>query len=106
MPAYCLLDVKEIVDNDLMNQYRKRVFATVKKFGGRYLTVGGEVRVVEGDWRPVFPVMIEFPSAKHARDWYDSPDYAALKEQRLKATRGDMILLDAAPWDGNPSRLD
>ena len=100
MPAYCLFDVKEITDHDLMETYRKAVFPTVKKFGGRYLTVGGDVSVVEGNWRPVFPVIIEFPSAKHARDWYESRDYAALKDQRLRATRGDMILLDAAPWEG------
>jgi uncharacterized protein (DUF1330 family) len=29
---------------------------------GRYLTVGGKLKAVEGDWQPLFPVLIEFPS--------------------------------------------
>ena len=100
MPAYYLFDVREITDPDLMDQYRRAVFPVVRRFGGRYLSVGGDVSVLEGQWRPTFPVLIEFPSARQARDWYDSGEYAPLKEMRLRATRGDMILLDAAPWDG------
>jgi uncharacterized protein (DUF1330 family) len=44
-----------------MEKYRAGVFSTVAQYGGRYLTVGGKCDVVEGDWRPVFPVIIEFP---------------------------------------------
>ena len=102
MPAYYLFDVEQITDHDLMDRYRDGVFATVREFGGRYLTVGGDVRVVEGTWRPAFPVLIEFPSARHARDWYESPQYRPLREMRLRATRGHTVLIDAAPWDGTP----
>src|SRR5687768_17511644 len=101
MPAYYLLDVHEVTNPDEMARYRKRVHATVKQFGGRYLTVGGDVSVVEGDWRPAYPVLIEFPTARHARDWYDSSEYQPLKAQRLGATRGSAILLDAVPWEGD-----
>ena len=102
MPAYCLFDVREITDPETMDAYRRRVHATVAKHGGRYLTVGGDVTVVEGDWRPAFPVLIEFPTARHARTWYDSQEYRPLLEMRTRSTRGHMILLDAAPWDGRP----
>jgi len=98
MSAYYLFDVHEITDYDMMNRYRQAVLATVEKFGGRYLAVGGEVSIVEGDWRPVFPVLIEFPSMKHARDWYASPEYRRIKDLRVRATRGNAILLDAAPF--------
>ena len=36
------------------------MLATVEKYGGRYLMVGGQCDVVEGSWRPVFPVLIRF----------------------------------------------
>jgi len=98
MPAYYLFDVREITDYDMMNRYRKAVLATVEQFGGRYLAVGGEISIIEGDWRPEFPVLIEFPSAKHARDWYASPEYGQIKDLRLRGTRGHAILLDAAPF--------
>ena len=102
MPAYCLFDVQEITDPQLMDEYRRRVHATVAKYGGRYLSVGGDVAVMEGDWRPTFPVLIEFPSAQRAREWYASDEYRPLLEMRRRATRGHMILLDALPWDGRP----
>ena len=98
MPAYYLFDVHEITDYEMMTRYRQAVLATVEQFGGRYLAVGGEVSIVEGDWRPVFPVLIEFPTAKHARDWYASPEYRQIKDLRTRATRGHAILLDAAPF--------
>ncbi len=100
MPAYYLFDVHEITNYEMMDRYRKAVLPTVTQYGGRYLSVGGEVTSVEGDWRPVFPVLIEFPSAQHARDWYGSREYGQIKDLRLRATRGHAILLDAAPFDG------
>ena len=101
MPAYYLFDVHEITDPEMMDRYRQAVLPTVQRFGGRYLSVGGEVSVIEGDWRPIFPVLIEFPSAQQARDWYDSSEYAQIKDLRLRATRGNAILLDAAPFQTN-----
>lgn len=32
-----------------------------EQYGGRYVVLGGKFDVVEGDWRPVFLVIIEFP---------------------------------------------
>ena len=45
-----------------MAEYRRRVLGTVQHYGGRYLAVGGKCEVVEGTWRPVLPVLIEFPN--------------------------------------------
>ena len=98
MPAYYLFDVEEVTNPQMMDEYRQRVLATVQQFGGRYLTVGGAVSVVEGTWKPTFPVLIEFPSIEKARQWYDSDVYAAIKHLRTGATRGHAILIDAAPF--------
>ena len=40
MPAYVLVDVREIKDATKMDEYRSRVAPTVEKFGDRYLVRG------------------------------------------------------------------
>ncbi|HEX4948468.1 MAG TPA: DUF1330 domain-containing protein [Blastocatellia bacterium] len=94
MSAYFFLDVLEITDPARMEQYRDGVLATVEQFGGRYLTVGGKTEMVEGNWQPVFPVIIEFPNLEQARRWYDSEEYRELKNLRLAATKGNAVLIE------------
>ena len=93
MPAYFFVDVREIKDAAKMETYKARVTSVVEKFGGRYLVRGGPFEVVEGYWRPVFPVLVEFPSMEAARRWYDSEDYRELKQIRLSATSGSGVFM-------------
>ena len=86
MPAYFLVDTREIKDAAKLEEYKARVSPVVERFGGRYLVIGGPFEVVEGTWQPVYPVLIEFPSMEQARRWYDSEDYRELKRLRLAAT--------------------
>ncbi len=97
MPAYCILDIREIIDPAGLEAYRGRVRATVEQYGGRYLFVGGRFEVVEGDWRPTFPVLIEFPSPAHARRWYGSDEDRRLKALRLAATRRHAVFMEGLP---------
>jgi len=100
MPAYFFFDVLEITDPEKMETYRAGVSATVEAHGGIYRVIGGEQEGFEGDWRPVFPVLIEFPTAAAARAWYESPEYSALRELRLQAMRGSAVLLHGLPPAG------
>ena len=97
MPAYCVFDIREITDPAAMDVYRARVLATVERYGGRYVVRGGRFDVVEGDWRPVLPVIIEFPSLEQAHRWYDSEEYRELKDLRLRATRSDAVFVEGLP---------
>jgi len=94
MPAYFFVDIREIKDEAKMERYRAEVSPVVDKFGGRYLVVGGPVATVEGSNKPVFPVLIEFPSMDQARRWYDSEDYRELKNLRLEATDSNAVFMD------------
>jgi Uncharacterized conserved protein len=94
MSAYCLFDVREILDAEKMAQYRRAVLSTVERFDGCYVAAGGGCTVLEGDWHPVFPVILEFPSAEHARRWYNSPEYGRLKGLLQKAARFDAVLIE------------
>ena len=94
MSAYFFFDMLEVTEPENLERYRQVVSATVERYGGRYLTVGGQTDVVEGNWRPVFPVLIEFPDLEHARRWYDSEEYRAPKALRLAAARGNAVFIE------------
>lgn len=96
MPAYYLVDIREVKDAATMEKYRARINPVVEKFGGRYLVVGGPFEVVEGTYHAVFPVMVEFPSMEEARRWYDSEEYRELKEMRLASTVSNAMFMAGA----------
>ena len=92
MNAYCLFDNLEVHDSAALAEYARRVAPIVQAHGGRYVTLGGRVELLEGSWSPTFPVLIEFPSIDAARGWYDSDEYRELKELRMRATRSNGVL--------------
>lgn len=93
MAAYCLFDIIEIHNQEAMNEYQNNVIEIVSKFSGTYVVIGGGV-IKEGNYKPVFPVMIEFPSMKQAEAWYNSEAYAKLKALRLSATTSNAVFFD------------
>ncbi|MCG8432671.1 MAG: DUF1330 domain-containing protein [Gammaproteobacteria bacterium] len=94
MSAYCLFDNVEVTDLAKLEEYKTRVAPVVEKFGGRYVVLGGEFEVTEGDWSPAFPVMIEFPSLEKAREWYGSEEYRELKALRLSASKANAVFME------------
>jgi uncharacterized protein (DUF1330 family) len=96
MSAYCLWDVREIHDQDAMDEYVEQVTNTVEAHGGRYVVIGGPWQVVEGDWHPTYPVLIEFPSMQAATGWYASDEYRDLKALRMGASVSDAVFMDSA----------
>ena len=93
MAAYIIADVT-VTDPAAMEEYRKRVPATLAPFGGRFIVRGGAYQTVEGDWKPNRLVVLEFPSLDQARRWYDSEEYREPKAMRLRAGRGNMVMVD------------
>ncbi len=94
MSAYCLFDNLEVTDPAKLEEYKKRVAPIVEQYGGRYIVAGGKMDVVEGDWRPTFPVMIEFPSLEQAHRWYDSEEYQKVKALRLSAVKSNAVFIE------------
>lgn len=96
MTAYCLWDVREVHDEDALDEYVRRVTETVEALGGEYVVIGGPWEVVEGDWRPTFPVLIVFPTIERAHAWYDSEEYRPLRDLRMRAAACDAVFMDSA----------
>lgn len=94
MPAYCLFDNLEVVDGGKLEEYKSRVLPIVQRYGGRYVVLGGKVDLMEGTWRPTFPVMIEFPDMARAHEWYASDEYSTLRALRLSAVRSNAVFLE------------
>ena len=93
MPAYVIADI-DVHNPDTYQEYAALVQATLDPFGGRFLVRGGPSETLEGDWQPRRVVVLQFPSAGHARGWYESPDYVKAMEIRHGASTGSLILAE------------
>ena len=94
MPAYVIASVTEAWDQDALVEYRERNTEAVAKHGGRFVARGGRHEVLEGDYAPVRVVIIEFPDLEAARGWYESADYAPLRELRRSASDTDIYVVE------------
>lgn len=94
MPAYCFFDILEVTDRAKLDEYRRRVKPTVERYGGCYRGIGGQCDAVEGNWRPTFPVLIEFPTLEEAHRWYGSEEYGQIKDLRLAAVRSNGVIFE------------
>jgi uncharacterized protein (DUF1330 family) len=93
MAAYFIVEI-DITDPAGFEDYRKRVPATIERFGGRYLVRGGPLETIEGTWTPKRVAVLEFPSVAQAKQWYLSEDYRELKALRQRTARGSIILVE------------
>lgn len=97
--AVYLVGQLEVTDpENYAAEYGAHVGSLLAEHGGEVLAVSPQPDVLEGrhDGRAV--VVIRFPSADAASDWYNSDAYAPLKAVRAKYTNtdnSDMLLLPA-----------
>jgi uncharacterized protein (DUF1330 family) len=91
--AYVIVDV-DVEDAAVYEDYRRQTPPTIEAFGGRFLARGGATEVLEGDWQPKRLVVIEFPSIDVAKQWLDSPAYAAIMGIRHRSARTNMIVVE------------
>ena len=92
MAAYVVVEI-EVTDPVRYEDYKQMAEASVTAFGGRYVVRGGLAETLEGDWHPARLVMLEFPSAERAREWWSSELYRPGKELRQATARSRMILV-------------
>jgi uncharacterized protein (DUF1330 family) len=95
MVAYVVADLQWI-DPEARAEYGRRARAALAPYGGRYLVAGGSPRGLEGEWEPRALAVIEFPSAEHARRWYESEEYRPLRALRVRGAETRAILVEGA----------
>jgi len=84
MPAYVIVET-DVTDPERYEQYKAASPAAIATGGGRFLVRGGELVVLEGDWRPPRLVMLEFEDLEAAKRWYESEAYQEAKKLRAGA---------------------
>jgi len=93
MSGYVIVDI-EVHDTAAYDEYRKLVGATLTRYGGKFIVRGGNIDVLEGDWKPKRIVILEFESSARAREWYDSEEYRMPKQLRMRAATGNIIAVE------------
>lgn len=94
MPALVLVEIK-IHNPELYEEYKKHTFATIQKFGGRFVVRGSKTESLEGDWNPERLVILEFPDVQTAKDWWSSPEYTIAKNIRYRAADSKMLVVES-----------
>ena len=92
-PAYVIAEV-EVTDPTTLKKYSDKAPQIVASFNGRYVVRGGKVQALEGEPPKGFIVVIGFDSVEKAREWYDSPAYAAIKPFRQSSTKSRIFIAE------------
>ena len=102
MPAYVVVTV-EIHDPERYQRYIQLAPPSIGLYGGKYLTRGGAVEVLEGEWQPRRFVVLEFPDMDAARRWHGSPEYAEARALRQSCATSTLLLAEALPTPWTPA---
>lgn len=93
MSAYLIAD-RNVESRAALDEYAREIPKTLERYGGRYIVRGGNLEVVEGEWKPRSLVILEFPTMEALKHWYDSEEYRPLKEMRMRAAPSDVVLVE------------
>jgi len=93
MSVYLIADI-EIKDREMYSKYVEKVPAIIKKFGGRYLTQGGKITPLSGNWNPERITMIEFENMERLQQCFNSPEYLEIAPFRLNSTLSRSIIVE------------
>ncbi len=93
MPAYVIVDVA-IHDSAAYEEYKQLTPAAIAAFDGRFVVRGGGTQTLEGDWNPERIVVLEFPTADRANEWWHSEQYTRAKLIRQRAANTRMIIVE------------
>lgn len=96
MSAYVVVTI-DIHDPETYERYKAQAPGSIGAYGGRYLTRGGAVEVLEGDWPRRRFVILEFPDMETAKKWHASPEYAKAKAMRQSCASSVLLLAEGLP---------
>ena len=95
-PGYVIAEV-EVNDLATMQKYGAKVPETLAPFNHHYVILGGNIQALEGEPPKRGIVMIAFDSVEKAREWYDSPAYAAIRPLRQSAAKSRIFIVEGLP---------
>jgi uncharacterized protein (DUF1330 family) len=84
----------DIRDQAQYQVYKDNVDPNIAAAGGKYLVRNGDARMLEGILPASFTVVFEPPSRPAALAWYQSDEYAQIKELRKGAAQVTIYIVD------------
>ena len=96
VPAYAIAYIRDLDFGPEIIEYIEKIDATLAPYGGRFIVHGGPITPAEGEFEGDF-VIIEFPDAAAAEEWYASPAYQEILPLRTEHSRSTTGLLRGLP---------
>ncbi len=94
MATYLVVDTL-LTNPELYEQYKLKARPIVEHYGGEYLARGGKLSVKEDAlWSPTRVVLIRFPTAAQAEQFYQSPEYQAVLGISRESARRTVFFVD------------
>lgn len=85
-----------ILQPDTFQKYLKAAGSLPAKYNGKVIIFDEKASALEGNPQTV-TVVVEFPTVADAERFYNSPEYAATKPDRLSSTVGSLVLAEGRP---------
>ncbi|MGC2171183.1 MAG: DUF1330 domain-containing protein [Candidatus Sulfotelmatobacter sp.] len=95
-PGYLIAEV-DVNNPATMQKYGAKVPETLAPFHHHYVILGHNIQALEGEPPKGGIVMIAFDSVEKAREWYDSPAYAAVRPLRQSAAKSRIFIVEGLP---------
>jgi uncharacterized protein (DUF1330 family) len=92
-PGYLIAEA-EATDAAALQNYAQKVEETLAPFNHHYVIRSNKIQALKGEAPKGRFVVIAFDSAEKAREWYDSPAYAAIKPIRQNAARSRIFIVE------------
>jgi uncharacterized protein (DUF1330 family) len=96
MAAYFVVFRDSMSDPGRYAAYLQAAIPTLEGRVARVLALNGALTPVEGEC-PDGVVIVEFPDAQAAKDFYESPAYQAVVGERLASTQGRAVIVEGLP---------
>ena len=101
-PAYFIAQI-EVKDYEVyLKEYGFPLLEQLNVIGAEVLAADFNFAVLEGDWDGNWIAIIRFPSAAVATQYYESSEYAPLKDLRINklSRRGSVVQVPGIPTGG------
>lgn len=94
--AYAIAYLNDVDFGEAIIEYIEKIDATLAPYGGRFIVHGGKLTPAEGEWTGDI-VIIEFPDAAAAAEWYESPAYQEILPLRTEHSNSIAALVEGVP---------
>ncbi|MFC1952997.1 DUF1330 domain-containing protein [Chloroflexota bacterium] len=96
MSAYAIVMVR-VNDPETYRKYTAQTPQIVNKYGGKFLSRGGEVDTIEGEPFNDRLVILEFPSKQAIHDMFADPEYQTAAKYRKASSEARILAIDGIP---------